>query len=241
MAKLPYMQFYPADYLRDTRCLSMASRGAWVDILCTLWNAKKRGQKTLSLEGWAGELGKPAAEVSLYLLDLESHEIGKFIHEKDEKITIICRRMVREDRTRRLALKRLHKHRDTSVKRSCNADETPVQRPIYQKSEVRNQNQKSEEEVREENTPPPPTRRTGVGKVAFPPDWKPDPEEMQQWKQHGINPFVEFATFRDHALANDRRCKDWKAAFRNWCRKAISMKEQKTWPVPGVGSIRASA
>ncbi len=150
MAKLPYMQFYPADYLRDTRCLSMASRGAWVDILCTLWNAKKRGQKSLSLEGWAGELGKPASEVSLYLLDLESHEIGKFIHEKDEKITIICRRMVREDRTRRFALKRLHKHRDASVKRSCNADETLVQRPIYQKSEVRSQKSESEEEKKEE-------------------------------------------------------------------------------------------
>ena len=98
MAKLPYMQFYPADYLRDTRCLSMASRGAWMDILCTLWHAQKRGQKTLSLEGWSGELGKPSAEVSLYLLDLESNGIGKFIHEKDEKITIISRRMVRDDR-----------------------------------------------------------------------------------------------------------------------------------------------
>lgn len=67
-----------------------------------------------------------------------------------------------------------------------------------------------------------------AGKVGFPQDWKPSQEEMDQWKSHGIlNPWIEFATFRDHALSNDRRCKDWPAAWRNWCRKAIKMKEDR--------------
>lgn len=152
MAKLPYMQFYPADYLRDTRCLSLAARGAWMDILCTLWNAKQRGKKSLTLEGWAGEIGKPTCDVSLCLLEIERNEICKISHSKDERITIICRRMLREDRARKLMLNRVQKHRDRVLQRSCNADETLVQRPIYQKSDIRSQNQisESEEELREE-------------------------------------------------------------------------------------------
>lgn len=73
-----------------------------------------------------------------------------------------------------------------------------------------------------------PRKAREVGKVGFPQEWKPAQEEMDQWQKHGIlNPWVEFATFRDHALANDRRCKDWPAAWRNWCRKAIRMKEER--------------
>jgi hypothetical protein len=51
---------------------------------------------------------------------------------------------------------------------------------------------------------------------------------MDQWKAHGItDPWVEFATFRDHARTNDRRCKDWSAAWRNWCRKSLRIKEER--------------
>lgn len=69
------------------------------------------------------------------------------------------------------------------------------------------------------------------GKTPFPQDWRPDGGELEPWVKFGINPQVEFASFRDHALTTDRRCKDWKAAFRNWCRKAIDMKtgRQKQW------------
>ncbi len=33
--------------------------------------------------------------------------------------------------------------------------------------------------------------------------------------------------FKDHALANDRICNDWNAAFRNWIRKANDFKPQE--------------
>lgn len=66
------------------------------------------------------------------------------------------------------------------------------------------------------------------GKTAFPDGWKPEQAEMEQWRQHGLSDvWVEFATFRDHAKSNDRRCKDWPAAWRNWCRKALRMKEER--------------
>lgn len=87
--------------------------------------------------------------------------------------------------------------------------------------------QRRDREETETEEIPNPSGRV-VGKTGFPQDWKPNQEEMDQWKTHGIlNPWIEFATFRDHALSNDRRCKDWPAAWRNWCRKAIKMKEER--------------
>lgn len=152
MAKLPYMQFFPADYLRDTRCLSLAARGVWMDVLCTLWNAPKRGHKTLTLEGWAGEIGKPETEVSALLLDLESNGTGKFIHETDGKLTIISRRMIRDERERKGAAKRKQYQRDKSESRTSHSVSHGNVTGIYQKSEseVIYQKSESEEEKKEE-------------------------------------------------------------------------------------------
>ena len=67
--------------------------------------------------------------------------------------------------------------------------------------------------------------KPGQGKTAFPPDLTVTDEEKASWLKFGINASIEFARFRDHALANDRRCKDWDAAKRNWFRKAVDLKE----------------
>lgn len=148
MPKLPFIQFYPADYLRDTRCLSLAARGVWMDVLCALWNAPKRGQKTLSLEGWAGEIGKPESEVSPLLLDLESNGIGKFFHETDGKLTISSRRMMRDERMRKGAAKRKKNQRDKCESRMSHTVSHGNVTGIYHTSEVILH--KSEEDKEEE-------------------------------------------------------------------------------------------
>lgn len=89
------MLFAVTDYLRDTRCLSLAARGAWMDILCALWYAEPRGSKALTLSGWAGEVGKPAEEVLSVLEELRVNHIAEF-GERDGLIVIANRRMVRE-------------------------------------------------------------------------------------------------------------------------------------------------
>jgi len=90
---------------------------------------------------------------------------------------------------------------------------------------------REETETETEKISPLPSLKEGTrarGKTGFPDDWKPTTEEMEQWRGHGIaNPWVEFASFKDHALTNDRRCKDWPAAWRNWCRKSLRMKEER--------------
>lgn len=89
----------------------------------------------------------------------------------------------------------------------------------------------TETETETEKISPLPSLQEGTrerGRTSFPDGWKPEQEEMEQWKGHGLTDvWVEFATFRDHAKSNDRRCKDWPAAWRNWCRKALRMKEER--------------
>ena len=91
--------------------------------------------------------------------------------------------------------------------------------------------EETETKTETEKISPLPSLQEGTrekGKTSFPDGWKPEHAEMEQWRQHGVSdPWVEFATFRDHAKANDRRCKDWPAAWRNWCRKSLRIKEER--------------
>lgn len=144
MPKLPYMPFYVADWTQDTRCLSPTGRGVWIDILCALWNSKTRGKRTLNLEGWAGQIGVPSAETSLYLYEIATKGVGTISRENDEEITIISRRMVRDERVRRCAAKRKRKQRDEEESRGQSRASHGDVTGIYQKSDIRYQ--KSEEE-----------------------------------------------------------------------------------------------
>jgi uncharacterized phage protein (TIGR02220 family) len=154
MAKLPYMQFYPADYQADMRRLSLASQGAWMQILCVLWRAPKRGQVTLTLNEWAKEVGCLESELSLYFTDLKHHNICTYRDESDGKITIISRRIVRDERNRKAAAKRQKKHRDSQMSQKSDIDVTAKSQGYIrnQISEVRNQKSYSEEEKKEETT-----------------------------------------------------------------------------------------
>ncbi len=151
MAKLPYMPLYVADYLRDTRCLALPTRGAWMDMLCALWNAPKRGLKKLTLDGWAGEVGRPSSEVSLAIIDLEQNRVGKIIRKKNaenvEEITIMSLRMIRDEALRKRKAKQKQDQRDKRMS-------PPLSHPCPQNVEamspgyirVRSQSQKSESE-----------------------------------------------------------------------------------------------
>lgn len=121
-----------------------------MDLICALWHAKKRGQKTLSLEGWAGEIGKPSGEVEIYLIEIDGNGVCEINRENLSQITIKCRRMLRDERVRRLAAARQQKQRDSVESRTQSRDRHADVTGIYQKSDIRSQ--KSEEELREETT-----------------------------------------------------------------------------------------
>lgn len=60
-------------------------------------------------------------------------------------------------------------------------------------------------------------------------------EEMRAWiEKEGygrLNLRLETERFRDHALTNDRRVRDWVAAWRNWIRKAAEFQKVEKVPI----------
>lgn len=139
MAKLPWMQFYPADYLLDTQLLSPAARGIWMDLICHLWRAEPRGTMTLPVTQWARLLRCSVREVTQCIDELKQHDICNAVTLGNSDVTLSSRRLLREEKRRRGAAMRVSRHRE---KRVCNALVTGEN----QKSEVIYQNQKSESE-----------------------------------------------------------------------------------------------
>lgn len=146
MAKLPWMQFYPADYLLDTQLLSPVSRGIWMDLICHLWRAEPRGTMTLSREHWARLLRCTVKEATHALDELLSHGICNAVTLGNGDVTLSSRRLVREEKRRRGAAMRVSRHRK---KRECNAPVTGENQKSESEVIYQNQNQISEEEREE--------------------------------------------------------------------------------------------
>jgi len=144
MAKLPWMQFYPADYLLDTQLLSPAARGVWMDLICHLWRAEPRGVMTLSREHWSRLLRCSVKEFAHCLDELTVHGICNAVTLANGDVTLLSRRLVRDEKRRRGAAMRVSRHRK---KQGCNAPVTGENQKS--ESEVIYQNQKSEEEEEE--------------------------------------------------------------------------------------------
>lgn len=161
MAKLPYMQFYPADWIQDTQTLTLQAQGAWITVLCQLWVSDTPGVKTWNrrefttllrlsydeeVEQIVADLSR-VAEVSL--ADKGGNEVELF--ENCVWITIKSRRIVRDREaisSRNTSHKRYNDKR-TTRKRHANDTET-THRIQKSESEVRIQKSESEEEKKEE-------------------------------------------------------------------------------------------
>ena len=57
--------------------------------------------------------------------------------------------------------------------------------------------------------------------------WKPTTAHQDYAESKGLDLSTEAFRFRNHALANDRRQRDWDAAFRVWLSKAVDFKSQQ--------------
>ncbi len=149
MGKAPASMFYPADWVCDTAPLSLAARGAWIDLLCAMWRANPKGQLTHTLEEFARIVRATEEEtervileiVRLGIADLESllgdvlgqseSLLGDVLgHDRvtlrDTKVTLINRRMSRQSDARRIATKRQQKYRISLKEKGCDARVTPM-------------------------------------------------------------------------------------------------------------------
>jgi hypothetical protein len=99
--KLPSFQFYPSDWLSDfalRRC-SASARGAWIDMLCLMWNSEKRGQLILNgVPIRENEIAKMVGVKPKSVRELESYGV---LRKSRRRGIYFSRRMVRDERLRR--------------------------------------------------------------------------------------------------------------------------------------------
>lgn len=154
--KLPYMQFYPTDYLVDTAVLSLAAQGAWMRILCALHASDTRGSKSWRLEAWARYIGVTPDVTRELIAEIGEAGVGN-VEERDGNVTLTNRRMLTESITKEQTRLRVQRHRlktrrtqeETSGNGDCNAAGNAD--VADKKSETRNQ--KPEEETTSPSSP----------------------------------------------------------------------------------------
>lgn len=122
MAKAPAFQFYPGDARRDAELhmMTFQSRGVWWEMLCCMWDARERGKLEGSREQLCRLLGCTCEELERAVTELSVTKTADVTFCNDV-VTVINRRMYREDRSRLKAKERVKRHRE---KLSGNADIT---------------------------------------------------------------------------------------------------------------------
>lgn len=114
MGKNPAFQFYPNDWLGDNQ-LQMAStvtKGVWIQLLCRMWWSDTRGR----IEGTREELCKIAlctmGEIETFLCDAVTLKFASVTLD-NKNVTVVNRRMEREEQARKSNVARQARYRDT--------------------------------------------------------------------------------------------------------------------------------
>jgi uncharacterized protein YdaU (DUF1376 family) len=124
MGKNPAFQWYPNDYLRDTRILSLSSRGAWADMLNYMWYSEERGLLTGTHEQFARMLSCSIPEIENVLNELNVTQVAD-VTNSNGVVTVINRRMHREEKERKSTRLRVQKFRNGKCNTDSNANITP--------------------------------------------------------------------------------------------------------------------
>jgi hypothetical protein len=126
--KLPALHFYVQDYLADTRCLSNELKGFYVDILCYMHKASRRGYLShptgnpYSPQQLAAMTGCSADEASRLLQALLNSEVISATHQG----VPFSRRMVRDEKKRQLGIKFGKKGGNPTLKGTLKGDRYPI-------------------------------------------------------------------------------------------------------------------
>lgn len=163
MAKQPYIPFYVGDYIKDTRRLPLAVRGAWVDLLLFMWDEPVRGEIIGTMEEFSGILSCSQKDCEFVVNLLIEKKVCD--HEKlsGGKIKIISRRMKKEA--------------DISIKRSLSGKRSAEERSKsqqnsskYSTNDSAKNKQNTEYEYEVDNEDEIGIKKGGVGE-----NWNPKP------------------------------------------------------------------
>ncbi len=126
--KLPYIQFYPADWTADTRIMSLSARGAWLELIIAMHVRGRVDSVSGSPERLAGLIGCSQEEFLAVLKELKENDIADIADDCNGNVTVTCRRFKNENSEREKTNNRVRKFRSngivTEMKRSCNGDVT---------------------------------------------------------------------------------------------------------------------
>jgi hypothetical protein len=103
MGKNPAFQFFPGDWLRDTRVLTPEAKGVWIDLLCAMWWESPRGRLSHSYAEYAriANYHSDLRSIEEIIAELEINHICDVEEKQDTgEVIIICRRMHKEDLSR---------------------------------------------------------------------------------------------------------------------------------------------
>lgn len=115
MGKAPAFQFYPNDWSRDLEEHPLEIEGAWIRLCCKLWWAENRGQLTKTLIQWARILRVSEDKTLEVLKYLQNENIAKIptnLSNCNGVVTVMSRRMVRDEKERELTRLRVKRYRD---------------------------------------------------------------------------------------------------------------------------------
>ena len=105
--KPPADQFYFDDFYVDLSEHPLEIVGAWALILCKLWKSDTKGKLTKNLAQWGRILGSDSTKALSILIYIQSEKIGDISGSLTEsntditqKITVLCRRQVRDEKKR---------------------------------------------------------------------------------------------------------------------------------------------
>jgi len=126
MGKAPASQFYWGDLKRDVEyhLMSFEARGIWIEMLTSMWDAKERGKVEGTIEQLSGLLGCPVDKLRNAIKEVSVTKTGD-VTECNDLVTVINRRMFREERERKLTRCRVQKFRNAHNPESCNTNITP--------------------------------------------------------------------------------------------------------------------
>ena len=132
---MPFIQLFVADFDNDTCGLSACATGVWLRMIMAM-HIKKSGSLTGSLEKLSQITRCSCSEIETSLNEFETENICDVSRESNGNVTIICRRMYKEEQKRVNSAERTRKHREkkaaeqensveeTDLSRDCNSEVT---------------------------------------------------------------------------------------------------------------------
>ena len=130
--ELWFMKFEIDRWRADLDEHPLEIEGAWIRICCRLWAAPQRGSLTLSTERWATILRYDETNANRVIDYLLNEKIASGKREHNGYVTLVSRRMIKEEKEREFNRLRQQTYRDNKKRNKNVTDESrPCHRDSY--------------------------------------------------------------------------------------------------------------